>query len=674
MTPPPHLPEDSPPPPPDGGNTPNSAEGPVPVGPAPTPGSPLDDPLFADFVDSRPRPDITLTTAEAASKPDFVLEAAPIPEPPSTPSEALTAAAVPTPGVSPAPPTTPPDLVDAEIVDALPVARVARPPVAAVPTRQPSAAPERPRGKVVAPPPDRATTRPVRGPRPFPPIPSNDSSIDEVAQAPARPRVFAACAVMGCLGVALLVALGVLAICAIQILDHLGNRITDQPNTSAQFGPGPGPITPTRLVGTQKRIPLGGEFDAVGRGANGRYLLLRIPQQKSLVIFDPVAAEVTHRFDLGDPKALFAAGASKLFVYKPSSATLERWDLETKQAEQTATLSPQPRKVDAIAMGAGPESPLYVISIPDIRVFDPVTLTQTASYPIPNWQSGAWTHVRASDDGTVLGVTGREGALMLRYHAQAQQLRPTPLRVGDNRPRPEFATPAPDGTVIYTPRGVFSPTGEPFGGLDDDFVYFPADHGGLFLSREIIRGKVGGPIRLHTGDSVRNLGELGGHQNPQLTLPGPLERGGDHDVTADQRTHLWPAAGLLVALPVSNNEIEMSKVDLEGALKAVHKATRQGYAVIWTDPPRTVVRGTEWRYHPQAWVSEDKGDRENKKPSLFRWVLKSPPEGMKVVENKDIVWTPDSTSSALVQLLLLDSNGGTLTSQTFRLNVVGPAP
>ena len=626
----------------------------------------LDDPLFADLVDPKPVPDLPLSRPSASPRGlEIQLEG---------PVGSSAGGHVPAAGKSPLSPGDGP--VTAEVIDpvveALPVARLAGTQLPSGPVPTLPVTPSRTRGgpwasaEPIDPPRDRkpASSRPVKGGVPAPPAQSfvlGRPGADMPESERSRPRVLVACSVMGCVCVALLVAFGFMVYAAILILNHLGNQATQREATQKGFSGGgrPGPITTTQLVGHHKQIALSGEVDTVGRGAGGRYLFLRIPSQQKLVVFDPNVGEVIHSFSPIDSNTLFSAGASKLFLYKPKSRTVERWDLESKNREHTNTLPPESATVEAIAIGPGSDGPLYMISTRVIRILDPVELSTKAFFPIKVAQGGSWEHARASDDGNVLALTGNQDTLVLRRE------------IGDTfvvdqlnaDPRPRLASPSPDGEFIYTPRGVFKADGTPFRKpLEDDYFYtFPAAHGNLYLSLGVTSGNILGlPLRLHVSDSRLPLATLDLAGEGAMPFPTGLRADAVGSLPPDQRIHLWPAAGLLAILPHSNKRIDLVKLDVGATLKASEKK----YTIIGSDPPRSAIVGSEWRYTPELWINP---------PVQLNWVVADGPVGMQM-KGQDLIWPLPLTNKSPTKVRLQASkpSGQILAEQKFEITVMDP--
>jgi hypothetical protein len=394
---------------------------------------------------------------------------------------------------------------------------------------------------------------------PRPPAPP-----DPGPEGPTRPRVFAACAVLGCLGVGLVAAVGFLAYGVILILDHLGERAADPDRPAAVGGDGsrPGPIRPTALATRTAVVPVGGEFDAVVRAAGGRFLLFRIPGAPARVVaFDANAGAMVPGFELRltEPNSLLAGGASKLWVYKPKAHEVVRVDLPTGRVEQRA---PAPKdaegRVGAIAAGAGSDGPVYLVAgtraQTDLRLLDGAGLNPTGSVRFPDGLDAV--RARASDDGAVLAVSGPRGAAVVRPDP-AGGYTFTRLKADDTPPT--LATPAPDGRYVYTPAGVFRPDGRPAFEPADDTYPLPAAHGGdVYLTLGVSPGgSLTGPATVHPAGSRATAATL-----TDVIVPRGLGAANTGDVPPDQRVYYWPGAGLAAVLPADNKAIRLWKVDL----------------------------------------------------------------------------------------------------------------
>ena len=364
----------------------------------------------------------------------------------------------------------------------------------------------------------------------------------------------------------------------------------------------PGPVAPTALAAARHTVPLPAPFDAVGRAASGRFLLLRIPSSGALAVFDPVEAKVVKVVPLGEKNALFAGGAGKLFVYRPKAKELDRYDLVTWEKEDTAKKPDALAAVDHLVVGVGTDAPVLAVaagSPAEVAVIDP-TPSAWALHPTREWSlSDSPRNVRPSADGTLVGVTSRDAAnpdgRFLRFAPPKAFTRST-LPSGRAASLGHLA-PSPDGRFVYSARGAFDRDGAiavPPGG--DFFYTLPAAHGSdLFLSVGVGgTEKLEDPLRLHGAGQRPPAAVLAG-----VALPAGLSADDAAEVPMDLRIHLWPAAGLLAVLPTSNDAIDLYKIDVPGLLA---KSGRE-YLMFGSEPPTSAARGARLMYETKVWAS-----------------------------------------------------------------------
>jgi|GEM_PF-5476841 len=397
--------------------------------------------------------------------------------------------------------------------------------------------------------------RPSAAPPPIPTkIAPNITMPTPVETEPPRPQWIAACSVIGCIGVLFLAAVAALIYIAITLLSNIGDKIADtRPSEkgAAKATVARGPIQPTVLAGDIE-LPLDSRVDAVCRGADGRFLLLRMPRTKEIHLFDANQAAIVHRFPIREDGALFAAGSEKLFVVEPLAGKIVRHDLFTGEQEVEKDLPKSFAKVRGVAIGAASSGPLYLATPAangslKLFAFDTGNLTSLRSHSVAiTLEPAGPIAIRASDNGMVLGVSHRDGSsavFMGGGSASVKTLKP------DRGENPAWATPAPDGQFFYTPRGVFDTGGSPFLGTTSGLYSFPANHGAeWFLSLDEADDLVSGVPRRHPA-GVKSFAKATDLTNAVLTGSFPANELRADELTAADRVHWWPAAGLAAVLP-----------------------------------------------------------------------------------------------------------------------------
>jgi len=419
--------------------------------------------------------------------------------------------------VEPPKPAVPPASAEpAEVpVESLPVAEVVRP--KATPVAGPKIAPR--------------TTMPV-----------------PVETEPPRPQWVVACGVIGCTGVLVIAALAALIYIAITLLSNMGDKIGETKPTAPDKVVR-GPLGPT-VLGNDIELDLPGRVDAVCRGGGGRFLLMRIPNPREIHVFDANQAQIVHRIVVEEKGTLIAAGSDKFYTCDPLEAKLTRYSLFSGAKEADAKLPKDARRPMALAMGADASGPLRLIGVSNAKLsihnFDSNLVLQSTD--LLNASADAETGVlaRASDNGMVLGVSHRGGAEAVWYGTG--RLTSKSLSSG-NDVKPSWAYPSPDGQYFYTPRGVFDTGANPSAGTRSGFYTFPTASGSdRFLSFEETDETVGGSVRVHTAGE-RSLAKHTSLEKAFLAPPGTANTLTKDELTAADRVHYWPAAGLVAVLP-----------------------------------------------------------------------------------------------------------------------------
>jgi hypothetical protein len=367
---------------------------------------------------------------------------------------------------------------------------------------------------------------------------------------PPRPQWFAACGVIGCFGVLLLGAIAALIWIAISLLSGLGDKIgelnTKPPGKEAADVVPRGPLAPTVLAGDVD-IPLAGRVDAVAHGGGGRFLLMRCGTSRQIQVFDANQAQIVYTIPISESGALFTAGSEKIFVCEPVGKSLKSYGLYSGKLEATESLSDVPR-VQALVLGSDSTGPVRAVAAASkkLRIHD-IDATSLKPLSISDFahKMDETSHVlaRASDNNSVLGVSTADGAVAVWYGTG----KPTSKRLFAASPAPAWALPSPGGQYFYTPRGVFDTSGSSMLGTRTGLYTFPAAHGNdWFLSLDEADDEVSGRPRRHAAGatSIAKAVDLDKVFLADEWPANALEA----DVTAADRIHWWPSAGLAAVL------------------------------------------------------------------------------------------------------------------------------
>src|SRR4029077_6386742 len=97
----------------------------------------------------------------------------------------------------------------------------------------------------------------------------------------------------------------------------------------------------------------------VAVGGGGRYLVLHLPQQRKLAVFDINEAKVAHYITAADDNVQFAASLDKLIVVLGNTRIMQRWNLHTGERELSLPL-PVNGVVKTLALGSASNGPLLL--------------------------------------------------------------------------------------------------------------------------------------------------------------------------------------------------------------------------------------------------------------------------------------------------------------------------
>lgn len=438
----------------------------------------------------------------------------------------------------------------------------------------------------------------------------------------------------------------------------------------APITPLPIKATPVTRIGEERAMP--GPIQSIAVAGGGRLLLLHLPRERKVAVFDVNTGQRVKYVAAEDDRAKIAGGMNVFVVYSPGKNLLERYNCSTLEREGEVN-SAFPADVLALAMGNSSNGPLVAALGGSRRTFhggatlgyfDPST-GKELGYEKAGEENpfGLGLHdltktgVRVSSDGTVVAGFGGpapqvdvlDGGRIMRY-----------WRHGG----PDGITVAADGHSLFARGERFSqdlnPVGDRAPGMPEAIWFVPAVHGDFFMSIRAMddrRGAVG--IRRASADVYLGTeGRAFWHLNELLNLEVP--NGFDaRGRTLDQNVLLIPEAKLLVVIPTKTRDrLLMYKADLDAALA---KADFE-YFFITSKPATLAVKGESYTYTLTA---------KSKKGGI-KVALESGPKGMNVTPVGVLSWdVPKSfaDSQAVVILKATDASGKEL-FQSFRLNVM----
>lgn len=381
-------------------------------------------------------------------------------------------------------------------------------------------------------------------------------------------------------------------------------------------------------------------------GGGGRLLILHLPKERNLAVFDADQAKVVKYVPAADDKVKFAAGLDHLLVALPGDKVIERWSLKTFEREASA---PAKGEVTALCMGSASHGPLYVAAGGDAHFLDPVTL-KPIDVKVPKGRLPAGANVRASADGTVFGMRN----CTVVFEAEKS------VAVHEGGVGGLVQAPSPTGRFVYAAEAVY---GNQLGLVHpkpppQSFArpFVPATHGSFYMRLDFKRwGQFGGSLAFFLEGSERpfaRLDDVDGVSNEQIM------NGKNQDkLTPDRRVFFVPGAKLVVSIPAGESRLVLRRFDAE---KELDKAGID-YLLVTSRPPTRAVRGEAYRY--EMVVKSRKGG--------VRCTLDSGPPGMKATAEGKLTWDvpKDFAEAAAVVIVTVNDASGQEVFHTFTVRV-----
>jgi serine protease Do len=398
--------------------------------------------------------------------------------------------------------------------------------------------------------------------------------------------------------------------------------------------------------------------------AGGRLLLLHLPKQRKLAVFDVNEAKIVRHIALGEDNVKFAAGKDKLVVFLPGAKLLQRWDLKTFEREATAPL-PFDATVKSLSMGFAANGPVLLtgegkLPYPGGALLDVATLKPLALKGKPEF---GFDHVRAAPSGTVFTMWRNSGEGRASLAIRGDQ-----LEFHRNGYRDRIMA-DPEGKVMYSgahvnSRGFLCQTGVVYsldfkvllGGEErgEERSYFPAHQGRYYVDLKRVPNGRSNVIFYLFGDtrSFATLKDVGlGHNE-----------WGDRTITLDKRLHVFPEAKRVIVFPAGNNRLIVHRFDVERALEQ----SPLDYLFVTSQPTERVQRGQRFNY--QLAVRSKQGG--------VKYRLESGPKGMDVNPAGMVTWevpaAPDEKQADVI--LTISDKAGQEIFHTFKLSITDAPP
>jgi hypothetical protein len=388
----------------------------------------------------------------------------------------------------------------------------------------------------------------------------------------------------------------------------------------------------------------------VAVGGGGRYLVLHLPRERKLAVFDANAAQVVKYLPADEDGVRFAAGMSHLLVALPGRRQIERWSLTTFEREASAPL-PAGGAVIALALGSASNGPLLFGQAPeqrfgrgtvgflDIFTLRPLNLRWSREQPPADA-----AFARASADGRTFAMRNGVGGephtvtvVRLQDHAQVYEAWNFPGSV---------PVPGPDGRFIYAATAVYTDRLQPvFPKVPPTSFakpFLPAAHGSYFLRLDYAQwDKLGGKLSFFLPGHEQpfaQLDDVEGVTNEQISY-GKLRDTLPHD----QRVHFIPKAQLVVTIPAGDDRLVLRRFDAEAALKK----SGLDYLVVTSDPPPAARKGGTYDY--QVTAKARKG--------TVQYRLDAGPKGMQLAEGGRLTWAVPADFAGEADVIITVSDG-----------------
>ncbi|MBV9123446.1 MAG: hypothetical protein JO112_08825, partial [Planctomycetes bacterium] len=283
------------------------------------------------------------------------------------------------------------------------------------------------------------------------------------------------------------------------------------------------PIQPAPLQEARATVALPAPVRDVCVGGGGRFLILHLPSQHQLAVFDVNQARIVKYLPMEEDHILFAAGMTKLMVVLPEKHRVQRWSLTSWECEATAAL-PMTAKVHTASMGSATEGAL-ILGGPELG-HGPLPLCfldiQTLKEVAVEAQAGAGQAgiiqdypgaVRVSANGQTIGTwnAGLHPSGLETITVQGNRVQVTYVHEEAGH-----VIPGPDGRTVFTGSGLYTSDAKKISaGAQGALVTLPALEGNYYLSLPTPLTRFLGN-RQDTGTPVAIY--LLGNTQPQVTL------------------------------------------------------------------------------------------------------------------------------------------------------------
>lgn len=370
-------------------------------------------------------------------------------------------------------------------------------------------------------------------------------------------------------------------------------------------------ILPRVVNVTSSQVELPGEIGRRAIGGAGRYLVISIPEQRQIAVFDIEQAKIVKYLPAEDRAIHVAAGADKLIVVMGEKRIISRYSLETFERELTSSLEAS-APIASICMGSGSQGPLAIATHRDLSFWNIDGLEKLNVETDKNrvrWNNLG--RIEASQDGQTF-LVATDYACIIRFLGDDVQTTVGPKDVGSH---PRLC---PSGRFVHSSDGTFSLGLHPIHSDPPQYrrTHFrvPGAEGEFFLRFNTQKRRaVWAPYEdikvalYHTGAS-----------NP---IAGVLEI---REFQSPYSFFLIPSSKLLLQAPIGDDKIQLHQLDARQLLDA----SGEHYLYVSSPPPHATSASKQWQH--QLEVRSSAGG--------LNYQLGSAPEGMTVSPQGLLQW------------------------------------
>lgn len=441
------------------------------------------------------------------------------------------------------------------------------------------------------------------------------------------------------------------------------------PTTPPVVEPAPLPaaaeITSPSADRMKQTLKLPAPIDDVCVGGGGRFLVVKLSSLKQCAIIDVAAKKVVTYLTVDDDEFQIAAGNTKLVVGMSSKSVLTRYELATGTRELSVPYAG--KSISTMAMGSSSEGPLFIghrdrdDNLPtfvDLRTLKSLNIVKDEERDI---SYGFATNVRVSADGTLFG-SWSTGVSPSGLHLVA--LNGNKLKYYNEHDSVGAVLPSHDARVVYTGRGLYTPTAKPLNGESKRSNMtgspVPAASGPSYLFFRI--GSLDGTTR-NAGKNSLTL-HMQGEPLPIMSVEGielpPIERNFHPShigrLKLDKQILLLPIAGAIVTLPMPGDTVFIHRFDLDEELRRCEI----DYLFVASVPPAAVKAGTLFQYQVEG----------KSKRGGIKYRLESGPTGMTISPTGLVTWKAvRSGETEETAIIGLSDASGQDTFHTFKVRV-----